>query len=125
MLIWRGYGILVPIILIGGLFLSSLVMKFLSMFIPLDGASKIWQVALLTITSMIGMTLPGLICIKMGKSLNNKEGKIYIDEETGERISIKPRHTFFFIKMEKWGIIYIVVGALSIATIVIGQFFAR
>ncbi|WP_053957357.1 hypothetical protein [Inediibacterium massiliense] len=61
----------------------------------------------------------GLICIKLGKSLNNKPQKTYIDQETGEQVILKRKHTLFFVKIETWRIIYIVFGIiLLIATII-------
>lgn len=51
-----------------------------------------------------------------GKKWNNKEGRIVIDEQTGERLEIREHHTFFWIKMQYWGIIFSILGVIFLAS---------
>lgn len=47
-----------------------------------------------------------------GKQWNEKKGRIVIDKETGQEIELKSKHTLFWIKMQYWGYVFIVIGLL-------------
>ena len=42
--------------------------------------------------------------------------KIFIDKSTGKEINVKRIHTFFWIEMQYWGIIYSILGVILLAT---------
>ena len=96
MLIWRGWGILVPIIpifiwvLVPELFKSVLAQttyteyfKYISALSILLGAVALWI---------------------LGKKLNDAEGRSLIDETTGEKVLLRANHSLFFINIEHWAV---------------------
>ncbi|MGG7209465.1 hypothetical protein [Clostridium baratii] len=43
----------------------------------------------------------------------NDEGKTYINKETGKEVILRKKHSFFFIDIEYWGIIFPIIGIIS------------
>ena len=58
--------------------------------------------------------LAGFFCWKIGNRFNSKSPKILIDPKTNEEVEIIERHTFWFIPMQYWGIIYSVIGIYAL-----------
>ena len=56
--------------------------------------------------------LAGLFCWTIGKRINSKSPKILIDPKTNQAVQIteSKRHTFLFIPLRYWGIIYSLIG---------------
>ncbi len=93
LLIWKGLGILVPLLAFVELMLVmavpnsinptlGLLLKFV---IVLAGTFALWH---------------------LGRSLNNRPGKVLIDPETNEPVMLRaPRHDFFWIPIEYWAFI--------------------
>lgn len=55
----------------------------------------------------------------LGRLLNRKEpDRTYVDQETGETVTVKSYapHTFFFIPMEYWAPILVVIGVIMAFT---------
>jgi hypothetical protein len=48
----------------------------------------------------------------VGRKLNGAPDRIMVDQETGETVELKSRHSFFFIHMEYWAF-----GAAAIAVV--------
>src|SRR3989338_7798872 len=46
----------------------------------------------------------------LGRSLNGRSEKVYLDMETAERVVLKKKHTLFFIPMEYWAILTFIGG---------------
>jgi heme A synthase len=61
----------------------------------------------------IGLLLAALVNWFVGKNLNKNTKRDLIDEKTKEKITIDNSHTFFFINMEWWSIILIILGILT------------
>lgn len=110
MLIWSGRGILTPLILILFIVVSSVLSASLNSL----------EVALYTMP--VAFLLGGWANWYLGNKWNNVPGRIVVDEATGERIELKPRHTFFWIKMQYWGIAFLVIGGLNLLASLIGAF---
>ena len=60
--------------------------------------------------------LAGFFCWTIGKMINSKSPKIFIDPTTNEAVQLvdSKRHTFFFIPVRYWGIIYSVIGIYAL-----------
>lgn len=99
MLIWKGYG-----------FLAFLV--FLVSFLVVELAVGETFYRTHRWVDFFGFVISALFCYFVGKKLNNNKGKVYIDKKTGEEVLIKKTHSLFFIKMEYWGIIFLVIGCI-------------
>ncbi|WP_407140474.1 hypothetical protein [Aquimarina sp. 2-A2] len=54
--------------------------------------------------------MTGIFSWFFGKKWNTKNSRVVIDEKTNERILLTNNHTLFWIKMEYWGIIFVVLG---------------
>lgn len=103
MIIWRGWGILV--VLIVGLFE---LIGYTLIVEPLGLDTKS------TSADIIGylLFLPAAVVIWfVGKYLNGKSKRVVIDKETGQEITLPVAHSLFFVRMEYWAIIF---AALSI-----------
>ncbi len=56
--------------------------------------------------------MAGFFCWNIGSRINSKSPKILIDPKTNEAVQIieSRRHTFLFISVRYWGIIYFLIG---------------
>lgn len=72
-------------------------------------------------TFTLAFLLSGWANWYLGNKWNNAPGRIVIDEASGERIELKPRHTFFWIKMQYWGTVLLSIGGLILFTSLIRQ----
>jgi len=98
MIIWRGWGIIAPLILI-------LVMVIL---IPLSDFIGINE----DIAIGISLLISGLLIYLVGKQMNQGENRTLQDSQTREEVifSTKNQHTLFFIPIQYWGIILCVIS---------------
>ena len=60
--------------------------------------------------------LAGFFCWTIGKMINSKSPKIFIDPKTNQAVQSvdSKRHTFFFIPVRYWGIIYSGIGIYAL-----------
>lgn len=95
LVIWRGYGWLIPIIVFGGFLLSEIAMDDLygEGFYQANEWPKI--LAILVSTVLIG---------SLGYYFNYKKRQVIVDPETGKKTK-SPSHSLFFIPLEAWAII--------------------
>ena len=47
----------------------------------------------------------------LGLYLRGKGGRVVVDKQTGREIVLRRRHTLFFIPIEYWGLVVVVLGA--------------
>ena len=97
MIIWTGFGILIPIIFIlgaaGGVYLETLMF---------DGEQN---PGVEFIFVSVGLAFSSMICWVFYKSLVKNGTKTLLDKETGHDVVFKPSHSLFFIPMHWWGVI--------------------
>lgn len=96
MIIWTGWGILVPVLLalgIGGT--GALGEEFL----PPEAS---------TYGFVAGALISAVLIYLIGRKLNKPEQGFH--PKTGEPVVYRNRHTFFFVPMQYWGAIVPVVG---------------
>ncbi len=103
MLIWKGYGFLAILI-------PVMILVLVSMIFP-DIAGSDSSEESPGIVVAISLALSSFATWKVGKRLNGGDGKIFIDPDTGEDVLLKSEHSFWFINLEYWGILW---GILSI-----------
>lgn len=106
MVIWSGWGILV--VLIPFLALAALQLGADS----LVGAGTYrqhngWLAPVVLVASALAIWL-------LGRRLNGQSGRVLIDEATGERVIMRPRHSLFWIRMEYWAAV-LALGAIWMA----------
>lgn len=100
-IIWRGWGILLPLAaMIGGL-LGMLVFGLVEQFVPHQ---------MLPAIVMLGATLAAFQTVRWLE--RSDKGRELLDEKTGETILLKRGDSIFFIKVRYWAYI------LSILTLI-------
>ena len=100
MIIWSGAGFLVAVIAFAMLLLTELSVEAVyknDTYYQANGWPK-----------LVAFLISGLIVLLLGRHLNRKQGKVLIEKETGKEVTLKPKHSLFFINMEYWG--YILFG---------------
>lgn len=72
----------------------------------LSNQSDVWVVA----------SLPSAIAVfAFGTYLHRVDkGKIYIDADSGEPVTIKPRHTIMFVSLRVWSLVFVLLGFLAL-----------
>jgi len=107
MLIWSGWGILVLIITS----VNSFIMLGLVEIITKDTTFYQNNSWLFTVALIIS----GIICWFLGKRLNKPPTRILIDKETGQEFRESGgKHRLFFIKMEHWAPILVIIGIINL-----------
>lgn len=93
MIIWSGWGILVPLYAVIGMVVGVASTSAFGVPSPWDGA--------------IGFTLAGAVAAAAtfftARKLDAREGRVLLDERTGQRVLLKPSAgSFFFIPTRYW-----------------------
>ena len=100
LIVWRGYGWLVPVVVIGAFILAQMAVD------TLYGVgfyqANAWPKHVGTVT---GAVLVGAL----GYFLNHVRRAWLVDEETGEVIGKAPSHSLFFVPVEYWSVITLVI----------------
>ncbi|QDH78207.1 hypothetical protein FKX85_03785 [Echinicola soli] len=96
MIIWSGRGIfsILVLLLSVALFMSVLGNAYLQYAFSLS------------------FFVAGVFSWVMGRKWNSDEGKTLVDKKTGQEFSVKPHHSIFWIKMQYWGPVFIILGLL-------------
>ena len=106
MIIWSGLGFLVAVFAFG----CSLAMNLATNAIFNDESyytSHKWPLA-------IALAVAGILNWSLGQFLNARQSRVFIDKVTGHEVVIEPNHSLFFIKMQGWGPILVVLGIASL-----------
>ena len=102
MIIWSRWGFLVAVIAIGCLLASELLVE--TAFADNDYYQKHgWPKA-------TALAAAALIIGPLGRYFNRRESKRLLDPETGQEVVVEDKSTFFFIPMEYWAPILIILG---------------
>jgi hypothetical protein len=104
MIIWSGWGWLVPV----AIFLSSLVFEVVSE--ARSGSDQFYQQNPWWLAA--AMVAAGAIIGIASRALDRRKAKVLIEKETGKEIVLRPNHSFFFVPMRYWAL---VAPALGIA----------
>jgi hypothetical protein len=108
MLVWQGlgaYGFVIPFFLLVGAQLVA------SALLGDDGAVQYgdWVTGL---TLLLSAVLVHFIAMRLAA----RPGREVIDKATGEEITLRERHTLFFVPLRYWAILYAVLGAVILGT---------
>lgn len=102
MIIWSGWGMLSALIAGAALVLGVLIDPVL---------------ARLGVPTPIGVVLVWLAAAfanwALGTRLNARPGRELIDARTGERVILHSRHTLFWIPMQYYSVLMLLLGALA------------
>ncbi len=96
LVVWRGFGWLVPVVIFAALILSQLSVDA----VYGDGfyTANAWP-------KQAAFILAAIFVASLGIFLNHTKRKMLFDEETGEALGKAPSHTLFFIPIEYWAVI--------------------
>ena len=104
MIVWKGWGFLVAVIVFG----LSLAMELGTEALVGDDRfyqTRAWPLAL-------ALALSGAIIWGLGKSLHARPGRVVIDKATGKELTVGGQHTFFFMPMHYWGPVLMALSAV-------------
>jgi hypothetical protein len=104
MIIWKGAGFIVAVVAFLMLLLTELSVEALfkdDSYYQTHGWPK-----------LLAFVIAGCIVLVIGKYLNKKDDKVLIEKETGKEIVLKSEHSLFFIRVEYWGYILVVLGVI-------------
>jgi len=104
MIIWSGWGFLVPVIA----FAASLVMELATE--ALVGDHRFYQIHAWPLA--LALALSGAIVWVVGKYLHARGARVVIDKATGRELTIGGQHRFFFIPMQYWGPVLLALAVL-------------
>lgn len=103
MVIWQGFGFLVPVILMA---VFAAAQWFTDSWLGSGyydghGAPQFFATA-----------LAAALVTGIGLYLRGRGQRLVVDKQTGQELVLRPRHTLFFIPMEFWGLILLAVGVV-------------
>lgn len=101
MIIFKGYGIVVMLIIVGSAFLANLLTNEVS------GDDTYWGKHAWLVG--VAQIFAGILCRVVGIVIERRYSRVFIVEGTGERVV--EHHSFFFIPIKWWCPILIVLGA--------------
>ena len=102
MFFWRGKGLYALLFMFASFFITTLFGRFI-LRVENDFSGSRWFL-------FSTCNLAAFFCWKVGNRINSKPPKILIDPKTNEEVQIIERHTFWFIPLQYWGIIYSLIG---------------
>lgn len=110
MLIWTGWGILLLPITIVSIGLTIFIWSdVLGLNETTPFISNFWY--------LLAFSLAGVLAWYVGKRLNRPSNdQVYIHKQTGQEVQFRARHSFFFIRLEYWGIILPIIGMIAYIT---------
>ncbi|AWN47605.1 hypothetical protein DK419_15885 [Methylobacterium terrae] len=103
MIIWSGWGMLSALIAAAGLVGSVLLDPALARIgIPTPtGVVLVWATA-------------AALNWWLGTRLNNRPGRELVDPRTGQIVVLRRRHTLFWVPMQYYSILMVLLGALAV-----------
>ena len=112
MIVWQGWGVLAVVFGFGGLLAAQQLLNAIGGPGTYESNSALW--------GGIGVLIGGAATAALGLRLNRQPGRRLVDEQSGERVELKPKHSLFWIKMEYWGAVLVVVGVIMVAVGLLG-----
>jgi ABC-type uncharacterized transport system permease subunit len=108
-IVWRGKGYLSFVILLASAVAIGLL-KTLTVAIAAPQSKPDENVVLLFVC-----LLAAVVNWFVGKRLNGEPARELLDEKTGRKVILKPRHTVWFFNMEYMSVLFVVLGLVSAA----------
>lgn len=106
MIIWQGlgaYALVVP-------FLQCLGLQLIARnLIGVDAATRYGQVI-----NGVALLATAAIVYVIAQRLSARPAREVIDKATGQEITLRERHTLFYVPMRYWAMFFAVVGAILI-----------
>jgi hypothetical protein len=103
-MIWNGLGFLVAVITFGCCLASEYLVEQAfhdDRYYQAHGWPK-----------LVAFVVAAAVVAVVGRRLRHRQGKVLIDPETGSEVIVGRNHTFFFIPVEYWPPILLVLGTI-------------
>lgn len=110
MIIWTGWGILA----VGVAVLAFVVVAGLGQLVSGDAEE------LPLFVPPLGLALAGVGNYLLGRRLNRNADRVLLDPESGAAVTVRRRHTLFFIRVEHWGIALLALAPITLVGGIIG-----
>lgn len=104
-LFWSGYGFLVPLVT----FVCALFTEMGVEAVTHDSEyyqTHGWPLGL-------GLLIAAAALYALSERLGRAPTRVLVDEETGERVEMRRRHSFFFVPMKGWAVVLVVLGCIA------------
>ena len=101
MIIWKGNGIVVLILFVIGYWITSIAAN--SIWGADYTAAHDWVVA-------AGIAIGAVFCWFAGVSMHRRGTRVVIDKATQQEITLRPSHSLFFIPVQWWALIGLLVA---------------
>ena len=106
MIIWRGLGFLVAVIVFANSLIANLITNIIT------GSETYWEEHQWPLA--LSLVVSAIICWFLGKYLDGRKGRILIDKETGEEVRVGSVHELFFINVHLWGPILLIFAVIEL-----------
>ncbi|MEQ5775283.1 hypothetical protein J4E05_07125 [Thalassospira sp. NFXS8] len=104
-IIWRGWGILLPLAALIGALISMLVFGLVEQYVPQQ---------MLPAFIMLGATLAVFQTVRWLE--RSDKGRELLDEKTGETVLLKRGDSIFFIKVRYWAYLFAILTLVMFVT---------
>ena len=104
MIIWHGWGFLVAVIGFGCLLLSEVAVE------TVLGDRDYYQAH--GWPKFAAFAVAAALVWFISHRLNARPARVLLDPETGQPVVLKARHSLFFVPMEYWAPIFLVLGII-------------
>ena len=104
MVIWSGWGILVPMFPLLTCF-AAYSLKDSLFGVSSEGVTNMWP-------AVVGMFAAAVITWFMGIYFRNRENQVFQDPNTGQEFVVHKKHSLYFISMHWWGVIFLILSLL-------------
>ena len=107
MLVWKGFGVLVPVVTFACLLAAELATE------TAFGDDRYYQDHPWPMA--VGFAVAGILVGRIARRLQSPSHRVMLDEETGERVLITGEdHTFIFLPVRFWSPLLLVLGLLAL-----------
>lgn len=103
MIVWSGWGVLTALFAVGGVAVGILIETVLrSVGLPAQSGL------------VLGWLIAAIVNWLVGTRLNNGPVRELVDPRTGQRVILRRRHTLFWIPMQYYSVLMLILGAFAV-----------
>lgn len=104
-LIWRGFGFMVPFLFIVGLITGDFVVK------AAFGEGRTYELAGIPVGLGLAAALVFVLAVLLERTTHSRT---VVDKETGAELILRAKHDFFFLPMKFWSCMLVLAGVYCI-----------
>lgn len=103
MIIWSGWGVLTALFAVGAV-AGGVLLEAVLRPIGLPAQSGL----------IIGWLIAAVVNWLVGTRLNNGPARELVDPRTGQHVILRRRHTLFWIPMQYYSVLMVILGAIAV-----------